>query len=117
MKLSPLFPVHSVTNLPGLYLRDGIPLGQRRIPLDVHASPDELPELKRFSGAFQGCYRCPEGADTLERSRTGLPTELPHKHRATIPHAVPGTSAQCRQEVLTNMRGMTRTSTASVCRT
>jgi hypothetical protein len=47
--------------------------------MDVHASPDELPELKEFLGSFQVRFRRPEGADALERYTTGLLTELPNK--------------------------------------
>jgi hypothetical protein len=35
--------------------------------MDVHASPAELPELQAFLGAFQVCFRRPEGAEALER--------------------------------------------------
>jgi SRSO17 transposase len=71
--------------------------------MDVHASPDELPELKEFLGSFQVRFRRPEGADALERYTTGLLTELPNKHCDTIAQAVPGTSEQRLQEFLTNM--------------
>src|SRR5919197_2443297 len=71
--------------------------------MDVHASPDELPELKEFLGSFQVRFRRPEGADALERYTTGLLTELPNKNCDTIAQAVPGTSEQRRQEFLTNM--------------
>jgi hypothetical protein len=60
--------------------------------MDVHASPDVLPELKEFLGSFRVRFRRPEGAGTLERYMTGLLTELPHKNCDTIAQAVPGTS-------------------------
>jgi SRSO17 transposase len=72
--------------------------------MDVHASPDELPELKAFLGSFQVRFRRPEGAEALERYTTGLLTELPDKNCDTIAQAVPGTSEQCLQEFLTNMQ-------------
>jgi SRSO17 transposase len=72
--------------------------------MDVHASPDELPELQEFLGSFQVRFRRPEGADALERYTTGLLTELPNKHCDTIAQAVPGTSEQRLQEFLTNMQ-------------
>ena len=72
--------------------------------MDVHASPDELPELKEFLGAFQVCFRRPEGAEALERYMTGLLTELPNKNCDTMAQAVPGTSEQRLQEFLTNMQ-------------
>jgi SRSO17 transposase len=71
--------------------------------MDVHASPDELPELKEFLESFQVRFRRPEGADALERYTTGLLTELPNKNCDTIALAVPGTSEQRLQEFLTNM--------------
>jgi hypothetical protein len=72
--------------------------------MDVHASPDELPELQAFLGAFQVRFRRPEGRAALERYTTGLLTELPNKNCDTIAQAVPGTSAQRLQEFLTNMQ-------------
>jgi hypothetical protein len=62
--------------------------------MDVHASRDELPELKEFLGSFQVRFRRPEGADALERYTTGLLTELPNKNCDTIAQAVPGTNEQ-----------------------
>jgi SRSO17 transposase len=71
--------------------------------MDVHASPDERPELKEFLGSFQVRFRRPEGAEALKRYMTGLLTELPNKNGDTIALAVPGTSEQRLQEFLTNM--------------
>jgi hypothetical protein len=71
--------------------------------MDVHASPAELPELQAFRGAFQLCFRPPEGRKALARYTPGPLTELPNKNGDTIAQAVPGTSAQQLQEVLTNM--------------
>src|ERR671932_1024393 len=82
----------------------GILFGERRIPMDVHASPAELPELQAFLGAFQVRFRRPEGTEALERYTTGLLTELPNKNCDTIAQAVPGTSEQRLQEFLTNMQ-------------
>ncbi len=72
--------------------------------MDVHASPDELPELKEFLGSFRVRFRRPEGAEALERYTTGLLTELPTKNCDTMAQAVPGTSEQRLQEFLTNMQ-------------
>jgi SRSO17 transposase len=72
--------------------------------MDVHASPDALPELKGFLASFQVRFRRPEGADALERYTTGLLTELPNKNCDTIAQALPGTSEQRLQEFLTNMQ-------------
>ena len=72
--------------------------------MDVHASPDELPELREFLGSFQVHFRRPEGTEALERYTTGLRTELPNKNCDTIAQAVPGTSEQRLQEFLTNMQ-------------
>jgi SRSO17 transposase len=72
--------------------------------MDVHASPAELPALKDFLGAFQVRFRRPEGGQALERYLTGLLTELPSKNCDTMAQAVPGTSEQRLQELLTNMQ-------------
>jgi SRSO17 transposase len=72
--------------------------------MDVHASPDALPELKGFLASFQVRFRRPEGADALERYTTGLLTELPNKNCDTIAQALPGTSEQRLQAFLTNMQ-------------
>jgi SRSO17 transposase len=72
--------------------------------MDVHASPDELPELKEFLRSFEVRFRRPEGAEALERYTTGLLTELPTKNCDTLAQAVPGTSEQRLQEFLTNMQ-------------
>jgi SRSO17 transposase len=77
--------------------------GDRRIPMEVHASPAELPEWHECLGAFQVRFRRPEGRKALERYTTGRLTELPNKHGDTIAQAVPGTSAQRWQECLTNL--------------
>jgi SRSO17 transposase len=72
--------------------------------MDVHASPDELPELKEFLGSLQVRFRRPEGQEALQRYTTGLLTELPNKNCDTIAQAVPGTSEQRLQEFLTTMQ-------------
>jgi SRSO17 transposase len=72
--------------------------------MDVQASPDELPELQEFLGAFRVRFRRPEGQHALERYTTGLLTELPNKNCDTMAQAVPGISAQRLQEFLTNMQ-------------
>src|ERR671930_2413128 len=72
--------------------------------MDVHASPDELPELKAFLGSFQVRFRRPEGAEALERYTTGLLTEQPNKNCDTIAQVVPSISEQRLQEFLTNMQ-------------
>src|SRR5262249_33539586 len=80
------------------------PLIQRRIPMDIHASPASLPELDEFLATFQVRFRRPEGEAALERYLTGLLTELPNKNCDTLAEAVPGTSEQRLQEFLTNMQ-------------
>jgi len=67
----------------------------------VHASPDELPELKEFLGRFQVRFRRPEGADALERYRTGRLTALPNQNGDTLALAGPGTREQRWPEFLT----------------
>src|SRR5574341_2290810 len=72
--------------------------------MDVHASPATLPELDDFLASFQVRFRRPEGEAALERSLTGLLTELPNKNCDTMATAVPGTSEQRLQEFVTNMQ-------------
>ncbi len=72
--------------------------------MDVHASPAPLAELDEFLSTFQVRFRRPEGEEALERYLTGLLTELPNKNCDTIAQAVPGTSEQRLQELLTNMQ-------------
>jgi SRSO17 transposase len=79
-------------------------LQKQEVPMDVHASPDTLPELEEFLASFQVRFRRPEGAHALERYLTGLLTELPTKNCDTLAQAVPGTSEQRLQELLTNMQ-------------
>jgi SRSO17 transposase len=71
--------------------------------MDIHASPSTLPELEEFLSTFQARFRRPEGKAALERYLTGLLTELPNKNCDTMATAVPGTSEQRLQELLTNM--------------
>jgi SRSO17 transposase len=71
--------------------------------MDVLASPAPLPELEAFLASFQGRFRHQEGAAALERSLIGLLTELPTTNGATRATAVPGTSEQRLQALLTTM--------------
>jgi len=72
--------------------------------MTVHASLTAVPELEEFLATFEVRFRRPEGEATLERSLTGLLTELPNKNCDTMAEAVPGTSEQRLQEFLTNMQ-------------
>ena len=69
--------------------------------MDVHASPAALPELDTFLATFQVRFRRAEGKAALERYLTGLLTEVPNKNCNTMAAAVPGTSEQRLQELLT----------------
>jgi SRSO17 transposase len=71
--------------------------------MDVHASPEVLPELQEFLGHFQVRFRRREGLAALERYTTGLLTQLPNKNCDTLAQPLPGTSQQRLQEFLTNM--------------
>ena len=71
--------------------------------MDVHASPDTLPELQTFLGNFRVRFRRPEAKDALKRYTTGLLTELPNKNCDTLARAVPGSSEQRLQGFLTTM--------------
>jgi SRSO17 transposase len=72
--------------------------------MDVHASPATLPELDEFLATFQVHFRRSEGKAALERYLTGLLTEVANKNCDTLAAAVPGTSEQRLQELLTNMQ-------------
>ncbi len=72
--------------------------------MDVHASPAALPELDEFLNAFQVRFRRREGQAALERYLTGLLTDVANKNCDTMAAAVPGTSTQRLQELLTNMQ-------------
>jgi SRSO17 transposase len=72
--------------------------------VNVHASPNTLPELDDFLSTFTIKFRRSEGKAALERYLTGLLTELPNKNCDTMATAVPGTSEQRLQGFLTNMQ-------------
>src|SRR5512134_1855437 len=72
--------------------------------MNVHASPSTLPELADFLSTFNLKFRRSEGEAALERYLTGLLTELPNKNCDTMATAVPGTSEQRLQGLLTNMQ-------------
>src|SRR5512135_808275 len=71
-----------------------------RIP---HAPSTPLPELAEFLDPFRIRFKRSEGPQTLERYLTGLLTELPNKNCDTIAQAVPGTSEQRLQGLLTTI--------------
>ena len=60
--------------------------------MNVHASPNTLPELDDFLSTFHLKFRRSEGKAALERYLTGLLTELPNKNCDTMATAVPGAS-------------------------
>ncbi len=72
--------------------------------MDVHASPDLLPELDAFLSTFKLRFRRPEAEAALARYLTGLLTELPNKNCDTMAQAVPGTHEQRLQGFLTTMQ-------------
>jgi SRSO17 transposase len=72
--------------------------------VNVHAGPSTLPELDDFLSTFNLKFRRSEGKAALERYMTGLLTELPNKNCDTMATAVPGTSEQRLQGLLTNMQ-------------
>jgi SRSO17 transposase len=71
-----------------------------RLPLAPAAS---LPELAEFLAPFHVHFTRREGPQALERYLTGLLTEHPNKNCDTIAQAVPGTSEQRLQGLLTAM--------------
>jgi hypothetical protein len=58
------------------------------------ASPDTLPELATYLEPFAPLCRRATSRESLERSVTGLLTDLPHKPCATIAAAVAATSTE-----------------------
>ena len=62
--------------------------------MNVHASPNTLPELNEFLSTFNLRFRRSKGEVALERYLTGQLTELPNKNCDTMATAVPGTSEQ-----------------------
>jgi len=72
--------------------------------MNVHASPNTLPELDDFLSTFTIKFRRSESKAALERYLTGLLTELPNKNCDTMATAVPGTSEQRLQGFLTKMQ-------------
>src|SRR5512144_3231053 len=71
-----------------------------RIP---YAPSTPLLELAEFLAPFRIRFQRSEGPQTLERYLTGLLTELPNKNCDTIAQAVPGTSEQRLQGLLTTI--------------
>src|SRR5215470_13290060 len=66
------------------------------------ASPTALPELEAYLAPFAPLFRRPTSRDRMERSLTGLLTDLPHKTADTIAAAVVGTSTERLQHLLTD---------------
>lgn len=71
--------------------------------MESHASPAPLPELDEYLSGFTLRFRRFEGEQALDRYLTGLLTELPNKNCDTMAQAVPGTSEQRLQELVTRM--------------
>jgi SRSO17 transposase len=65
------------------------------------APPQPLPELAEFLAPFHVHFRRSEGRHSLERYLTGLLIEHPNKNCDTLATAVPGTSQQRLQGLLT----------------
>lgn len=60
-----------------------------------------LPELARFLEPFAALVRRSESRQALERYTTGLLADLPRKTASDLGRALPGTSGQRLQELLT----------------
>ena len=71
-----------------------------RIP---QAPTESLPELAEYLRPFRVHFARSEGPHALDRYLTGLLTELPNKNCDTIAQAVPDTSEQQLQGLLTAM--------------
>lgn len=68
------------------------------------AAEKPLPELADFLSPLAHHFQRSEGREDLERYSTGLLSDLPRKNGETIASAVPGTSSQRLQELLTRIR-------------
>jgi SRSO17 transposase len=68
-----------------------------------HAPSTPLPELAEFLAPFRVHFQRSEGYQALERYLTGLLTEHPNKNCDTLAPAVPGTSEQRLQGLLTTI--------------
>jgi SRSO17 transposase len=66
------------------------------------ASPATLPELETYLAPFAPLFRRSTSRARVERSVTGLLTDLPRKHCDTIAAAVAGTSTERLQQLLTD---------------
>jgi SRSO17 transposase len=66
------------------------------------ASPATLPELATYLTPFAPLFRHSTSRESVERSLTGLLTDLPRKHCDTIAAAVAGTSTERLQHLLTD---------------
>ena len=66
-----------------------------KMPVVPKASPDVLPELATSLAPFAPLFRRATSRASVERSLTGLLTDLERKHCDTIAAAVAGTSTAC----------------------
>jgi SRSO17 transposase len=69
------------------------------------ASPDTLPELAASLQPFAPLFRRATSRARVERSRTGVRTDLPRQHGATIAAAVAGTATARLHQLLTDATG------------
>src|SRR5262245_19801124 len=74
------------------------------LPRIPHAPAGPWPELAAFLEPFRVQFTRPEPRRALDRYLTGLLTDRPNKNCDTIAQAVPGTSGQQLQGLLTAMR-------------
>lgn len=71
--------------------------------MPIKASTEPLPELAEFLAPFAHHFQRSEGREDLERYSTGLLSDLPRKNGDTLAKAIPGTSSQRLQELLTRI--------------
>ena len=70
-------------------------------PVVPKASPETLPELATYLAPFAPLFRRSTSRESVERSLTGLLTDLPRKNCDTIAAAVAGTTTERLQHLLT----------------
>src|SRR5437870_13688949 len=73
-----------------------------KTPVVPKASPETLPELVTYLTPFAPLFRRSTSRESVERSLTGLLTDLPRKNCDTIAAAVAGTPTERLQHLLTD---------------
>jgi hypothetical protein len=92
MKTSTIFPLRDIKVI----------LSYMKTSVVPQASPETLPELATSLAPFAPLFRRATSRASVERSLTGLLTDLPRKNCDTIAAAVAGTSTERLQQLFTD---------------